>query len=677
MARYNITGLAVLQESEADFTTLGVLPDIHLSLDVPDSTTTLSYTNTVDPEPGEETPISDIEVTGSVEQFEGEPLDSSRSSIFQISWTVNGQPRSAVILQLTFEDAQLPGYSGIDAQAIFVLSGDSPDVSTVAEWNAFESSLTSIGPATGAFGPGQDIPLTSLGFELATGQYLTGTSGDDSLVGGAGDDTLFGGLGSDTLIGGAGDDRIHVGDNTWDDYVQAGTGNDTVIMSEVSSAGWTGLAHDDLNEGVEITIDGQANTGSVDKGEGNGTTTLIDVIRPLGGDGLGLYGTAHDDIFDVTLDSGQWMAIRGLAGDDEIIVNGELGTLRLDYRNSLNGISVNLLSGVVSEDGFGGTDTITSVDGGHVSEVRGSMHDDSIRGSHRDESFILMGGDDTVNGAYGFDRLRYDRSGVDAVSVNLAQGSATGTWSGEAFTHQISGIEWVRGSREGDDSLVGNKIANKLEGLGGNDTIKGLGGHDTIDGGTGHDRLEGGYGNDSIDGDSGHDRILGGGGNDTLNGDYGNDRIWGNSGDDLIDGGRLNDRLYGGYGNDTLLGGSGHDRIFGGKGHDDLQGGSGNDTLIGGSGNDTLDGGSGDDYLRGNSGADVFVFSQGNDRVKFFSANDDIDLANASGISDYADLIANHVTTSETGLVITDDAGNTMTLLDRDIDDISADNFLF
>lgn len=675
MARYNLTGFAVLQESEADFTALGILPDINLSLEVPASTTTLSYTNTVDPEPGEETPISDIEIAGSVEQLEGEPLDSNRSSIFQVTWTVNGQPRSAVILQLTFEDAQLPGYSDIDAQAIFVLSGDTPNVSSVADWNAFEASIASVGPATGAFGPGQNIPLTSLGFELATGQYLTGTSGDDSLVGGAGDDTLFGGLGSDTLIGGAGDDRIHVGDNTWDDYVQAGTGNDTVIMSEVSSAGWTGIDHSDLATGVVATINGETNTGTIVKGGGNGTTTLIDLVNPMRGDGFGLYGSNHDDTFNLTIGDGNWMQLRTRAGNDHIVINGDEGYLRLDYRNSTTGIVANLLNGVISNDGFGGSDTISGT--GHVDELRGSMHDDSIRGSHRDESFILMGGDDTVNGAYGFDRLRYDRSGVDAVSVNLAQGSATGTWSGEAFTHQISGIEWVRGSREGDDTLVGNKVANKLEGLGGNDTIKGLGGNDTIDGGSGHDRLEGGYGNDSIDGDSGHDRILGGGGNDTLNGDYGNDRIWGNSGNDLIDGGRLNDRLYGGYGDDTLLGGSGHDRIFGGKGHDDLQGGSGNDTLIGGSGNDTLDGGSGDDYLRGNSGADVFVFSQGNDRVKFFSANDDIDLANASGISDYADLIANHVTTSETGLVITDDAGNTMTLLDRDIDDISADNFLF
>lgn len=694
MPTYTINGIAVLHNNiNNDTSTQGILPSITLSITVPSTTATLSYTNSVNPDPDEAHPISDIQIPDAQVLLDGEPLDSDEDSIFRVTWNDNGVTRSAVVLQLFHENAQVPGYSNIDATALFLLDGDTPSFSTIAEWNAFEASVTSVSPLTGAFGPGQTIPLSSLGFETAQGVFLTGTDGDDLLEGGDGNDTLFGGEGSDTLIGGDGDDILNPGDNNWDDYVRPGTGNDQVVMSDIE-IGWTGIDHSDLAHGIVATINGTNNTGNIVKGGGGGTTQLIDVVNPLTSiNGFGFYGSHHDDTITITLGENQWMQVRGRAGDDQIVINGDDGYVRLDHRTAQSGISANLLSGIISNDGDGGRDTITG--SGDVRELRGSMHDDSIRGSGRDESFILMAGNDTLNAAFGFDRLRYDRSGVDAVEVNLTQGTATGTWSGETFNHQISGIEWVRGSREGDDSLLGNRAANRLEGIGGNDTLNGYGGDDTLDGGTGNDRVYGGYGNDEMRGSSGHDRLYGNHGNDTMAGDFGNDRLYGHVGNDLMSGGSGNDRLFGGSGNDTMTGGNGHDRLYGGTGRDDMAGGSGNDrlyggagsddmtggrgndTLIGGSGHDTLDGGSGDDYLRGNLGVDTFVFSTGQDRVAFFASNDIIDLGNASGITNYGDLIDSHVSEIDGNLMITDDAGNSMTLLGRDIDDISADDFLF
>lgn len=82
------------------------------------------------------------------------------------------------------------------------------------------------------------------------------------------------------------------------------------------------------------------------------------------------------------------------------------------------------------------------------------------------------------------------------------------------------------------DKLIGDKLANTIDGLGGNDVIEGKQGDDTLIGGTGGDTLRGGVG---------QDRLLGGGGNDKL---FGDDHA---------------DHLYGGLGNDKLTGGRGKD----------------------------------------------------------------------------------------------------------------------
>ncbi|UWS81826.1 hypothetical protein N1037_21670 (plasmid) [Phaeobacter sp. G2] len=108
-----------------------------------------------------------------------------------------------------------------------------------------------------------------------------------------------------------------------------------------------------------------------------------------------------------------------------------------------------------------------------------------------------------------------------------------------------------------------------------------------------------------------------------------------------------------------------------------MQGNEGNDRLVGGGGRDTLDGGNGNDVLLGNRGADVFVFSSGDDRVVGFGGTDEIDLRNAFGINDFNDLINNHATQSGNNAVISDDAGNTLTLVNRDMDNLNADDFLF
>jgi Ca2+-binding RTX toxin-like protein len=85
----------------------------------------------------------------------------------------------------------------------------------------------------------------------------------------------------------------------------------------------------------------------------------------------------------------------------------------------------------------------------------------------------------------------------------------------------------ARGPTEGDDILVGKKVA---------DLIHGLGGDDQISGGGGNDRLFGDGGNDLVNGDDGDDDLRGGDGSDTLNGGNGNDSVNGGAGSDVVTG---------------------------------------------------------------------------------------------------------------------------------------------
>ena len=232
----------------------------------------------------------------------------------------------------------------------------------------------------------------------------------------------------------------------------------------------------------------------------------------------------------------------------------------------------------------------------------------------------------------------------------------------------------------GDDVVMGNAVANSLEGRNGNDVIHGLGGDDTLDGGEGDDTLEGGPGADMLDGGPGSDTLDGGPGSDTatyqhsaaavlvrlhdaravrlgdaegdtltniehLVGSDHNDILAGDGGDNKLEGGDGNDDLYGGPagGDDMMYGGNGDDRIFGGRGNDILTGGEGNDLLKGGPGEDTLIAdGDAMDVLNGGPDDDTFQFfpsNLGGGTIQDFTDGEDmIDLTEFTGISSMDDL---------------------------------------
>jgi Ca2+-binding RTX toxin-like protein len=150
-----------------------------------------------------------------------------------------------------------------------------------------------------------------------------------------------------------------------------------------------------------------------------------------------------------------------------------------------------------------------------------------------------------------------------------------------------------------------------------------------ITGNEGSNLLIAGAGADVVHGGAGVDSLFGQDGNDQLYGDAGIDYIVGGNGDDMLDGGSDADALYGEAGNDVLWGGT------------DFQ----TDILIGGDGNDVLHGDSGlGDYDRmdGGAGDDSYYVDTGDD-LTFEAANGGTDTvyANVAGTNNGVYLYAN------------------------------------
>ncbi len=413
-----------------------------------------------------------------------------------------------------------------------------------------------------------------------------------------------------------------------------------------------------------------------------------------GSNDVTFYGIEHFTFNDLG-GSNDWI----LTGDGQDVLNGGAGD---DYLNSGRGIDV--IDGGIGNDlwaadksfateaitidlntaistylGSGSVTNIEGLDlktGSGADRITGSnsvaMRDVVDAGAGDDVITLWSGGDDTVIGGSGSDRLVFtykeSGSGVDTVSFADTGG---GSYSG-----------WFNGS--GSNDLTFSEIEHfTLTDLAGfNDRFITGNGDDTLNGGAGDDRLNSGRGIDVIDGGIGHDMwvadksftseaitidlnatessYLGTGsvrgieGLDLKTGS-GADRITGSSSEamnDVVDAGTGNDviTLWSG-GNDTAIGGSGSDRLvftyketssgvatvsfadwdgggyagwFNGSGSNDLSffgiehftisdlGGS-NDNITTGDGDDTVFGGAGDDRLISGRGVDFIDGGTGND----------------------------------------------------------------
>ncbi|MCX7368181.1 MAG: calcium-binding protein [Alphaproteobacteria bacterium] len=302
--------------------------------------------------------------------------------------------------------------------------------------------------------PGDDFLIVGDG----NGQFVNGEAGNDTLVGGGGNTQLLrGGDDADSLQGGNGSSQDLDGD----------AGNDTLVA---------GGGH------------GQRLFGHADADSLQGGSSQFQY----------LYGDDGNDT--LVAGGGSAQELHGGDGDDSLQGGNYISQSSYDPAQFLNGLA--------------GNDTLVG-GGGNDQILRGGDGDDSLQGGNGVGQYLygdagndtLVGGlgNNTLIGGNGTDWASY-APGTGAVTVDLG----AGTSSDGSGNDSLTGIENALGGN-GDDSILGDGLANVLDGGAGNDTL---------DGGLGNDTLIGGAGNDILDpgtaASGGADLVLGGDGTDTL-----------------------------------------------------------------------------------------------------------------------------------------------------------------
>jgi hypothetical protein len=116
---------------------------------------------------------------------------------------------------------------------------------------------------------------------------------------------------------------------------------------------------------------------------------------------------------------------------------------------------------------------------------------------------------------------------------------------------------------------------------------------------------------------------------------------------------------------------------------DSFIGGKGNQNLVGTAGADILSGGKGNDKLKGDDGVDTFFFKTGFDRdiIRDFKANgadkDRLDLSGLKSVTDFNDLMKNHLDVRGDDIWIDGGRGDVVILQNVKLKHLDADDFLF
>ncbi|XWN31390.1 MAG: type I secretion C-terminal target domain-containing protein [Devosia sp.] len=556
--------------------------------------------------------------------------------------------------------------------------------------------------ATGYLGTIEDVTTDHGNYD----DTLTGDVNANVLKSGDGDDTLNGGDGDDTLDGGNGTDTVDFAVATDGITVNLTTGtaiddngdNDTLANIENIS----GSAYDD-------DLTGSNDVNLINAGAGNDTV-----------DGRNGADTLNGGIGSDNLSGGSGAdSLNGDTGDDNLTggtgndtLNGGDGTDTADYSAAAAGVDVNLLSGSATDDGDGGSDTLSNIE-----NIIGSAFADTLRGDHVSNTIWAGAGNDTVLGRDGAD-VFYGEDGDDNIQGDQGDDTLHGG-DGADGLYGDEGNDILYGD-DGNDILAGKEDNDILYGGAGNDTLYGEAGDDALDGGSGIDRAvystatagvtvnlvagtATGEGSDTLSGienvtgsdyddtffgDGEDNTFIGGTGTDTVDyslasagvdvnllsgtasddGEGGSDtlsgieNIIGSAHADILKGDHNVNDIRGGDGGDTIQGRDGNDTLYGeagddhltGYGDDDLiDGGSGNDQVYGNAGNDTLFGGDGDDLIGGKEDNDILYGGDGFDKLWGDGGADTFVFESASAFND-ADEVRDFDTTEGDALNLVD-----------------------
>lgn len=481
-----------------------------------------------------------------------------------------------------------------------------------------------------------------------SGDTAVDISTSDPTQGGV--DRVVGGLGNDIILGGSGGSDIagHSGDRLYGDR-----GTDIILgdggrVQRDASGVTQHIETKDVENGGDDFIDGDADEDVILGGTGNdringGSDEADDIL--LGDNGKVVFddgSSEANDIFSTDPTYGGQDEITGGLGND-IILGGSGGAD---------------VAGVGGDQLFGNEgDDIILGDGGYIKRTE-------TKAIEIIETLFNEGGDDTINGDVGRDRILGGAgsdtidSGDEADIVIGDQGILDYTLDGNLATlDRIATQDPTIGGNDaiatglGDDVALGGAEDDSIDGDQGDDILLGdngqvlftdgqisriettdpdIGGNDAIAGDSGADRILGGAADDDITGGSENDIILGDNGrlNYAEDGNLntldrittthptvgGQDSIQGNAGDDIALGGADNDQIAGQLGNDILLGDNGQ-VIFSNNQAQTIEtlapNQGGQDAIAGGNGDDIALGGAGDDQIQGNRDRDILLGDNG------------------------------------------------------------------
>jgi len=487
--------------------------------------------------------------------------------------------------------------------------------------------------------------LDALEWHSEIGTYVSGTTGDDTLVGTVGNDTLFASLGNDSLMGGLGDDELYGGPGV--DILVGGFGNDLVtgdLGADIFKF-YAGHGNDILREsGTDIdTLEFGAGVTLADLEILRVSNTALRIaILPSAGTGSVTVDSGNIEILKFSDNSTfdlrtMNQTLIGTSGNDTLrgMLAGSMGT-GSDTIHGMDGNDIIYADASGESDvkvnwlyGGNGNDALYG-DGGN-DELHGEADNDTLTGNAGHDKLVGGAGDDTANGGAGDDRYvfnygdghdtYYDTAGADrivfgagitAANLNIFRISNDhvkieidgGAGGSIVLQSQTYGSGYVIETLEFADASTVSMLTVDL-------TLNGTAAGETLYGVN-----YGGSGVDTIYGHGGNDIIYGYRGSTTVHANFlyagdGDDQVHGGSGVDTIEGNAGNDTLRGYNGNDTIDGGDGNDTIYGGSQDDLLVGGAGDDKLLGDNNNDILIGGLGADELTGGTGADTFRFLEG------------------------------------------------------------------
>jgi hypothetical protein len=376
--------------------------------------------------------------------------------------TINGQDGSD---RVQFYGASQGVYvnlaAGVSKSIADYLNGTSLDASAVGV-DSFTNIERINGSSYGDY-------ITAVGFGVTANAANMSTSRNTSNI-------IWSGGGNDTVEGN-GDTELAFNDNGATSGVvvdlQAGTATSAYSGSDVISGGIigvTGSKHADRIKGANTNRSGESYTGLAgdDTFEGGGgydvafygsiqsslqidlaagtvigetgvvdTDTLIGIEAITGGaaadtydaSGFGLLASNPNRVDD----GGFFNSFEGRGGDDTIIGNG---ATRIAYSNASAGVGISLIDGLGMDlvDGLAlinGADPTTYTFGNlagvgidefsGVNNVRGSAYGDLFIGGNRAsdqlEQYEGRGGDDSIYGGTGYDRVNYHLDGIGTTFI--------------------------------------------------------------------------------------------------------------------------------------------------------------------------------------------------------------------------------------------------------------------